>query len=543
MSKDNALPKVAYFCMEFGLDPSFHIYAGGLGILAGDYLKAAKDYDIPIIGVGIRWRQGYTHQEIDQEGRPYDIFRDYEYDFLKDTGVKVAVSIRHHQVVCKVWKVDVFGNAPLYLLDTHIPENQDSWITGQLYGRMGEERIAQEMILGIGGVRALKAMGLQPDIYHFNEGHAVLAGLELIRQYMSLGMDFNSAFSAVRSKIVFTTHTPVAAGNEAYSINQLIYMGANNTLTREQLSRIGGSPFNMTAAALRLSMISNAVSELHSRTANHMWEHITDRADIIGITNGIHIPTWVDDNMLLAAEKNGNLWDSHMDNKMKLIEFVKARTGIELDLNTLLIGFARRTTSYKRPDLLFRDPEIIIPMLKEKRLQLIFSGKAHPMDDTGKAIVSNLVRISRQFPESVVFLENYDMNIGKALTRGVDVWLNNPRRPLEACGTSGMKAAMNGVLNLSTLDGWWAEACQHGINGWQVGNGVTHQNPAVQDEHDTKALYRILNDAVIPTYYHDRPKWVEMMRNSITSTRHYFDIKRMMDKYYERMYTAQRKNL
>ena len=230
MSKDNALPKVAYFCMEFGLDPSFHIYAGGLGILAGDYLKAAKDYDIPIIGVGIRWRQGYTHQEIDQEGRPYDIFRDYEYDFLKDTGVKVAVSIRHHQVVCKVWKVDVFGNAPLYLLDTHIPENQDSWITGQLYGRMGEERIAQEMILGIGGVRALKAMGLQPDIYHFNEGHAVLAGLELIRQYMSLGMDFNSAFSAVRSKIVFTTHTPVAAGNEAYSINQLIYMGANNTL-------------------------------------------------------------------------------------------------------------------------------------------------------------------------------------------------------------------------------------------------------------------------------------------------------------------------
>ena len=543
MSKDNALPKVAYFCMEFGLDPSFHIYAGGLGILAGDYLKAAKDYDIPIIGVGIRWRQGYTHQEIDQEGRPYDIFRDYEYDFLKDTGVKVAVSIRHHQVVCKVWKVDVFGNAPLYLLDTHIPENQDSWITGQLYGRMGEERIAQEMILGIGGVRALKAMGLQPDIYHFNEGHAVLAGLELIRQYMSLGMDFNSAFSAVRSKIVFTTHTPVAAGNEAYSINQLIYMGANNTLTREQLSRIGGSPFNMTAAALRLSMISNAVSELHSRTANHMWEHITDRADNIGNTNGIHIPTWVDDNMLLAAEKNGNLWDSHMDNKMKLIEFVKARTGIELDLNTLLIGFARRTTSYKRPDLLFRDPEIIIPMLKEKRLQLIFSGKAHPMDDTGKAIVSNLVRISRQFPESVVFLENYDMNIGKALTRGVDVWLNNPRRPLEACGTSGMKAAMNGVLNLSTLDGWWAEACQHGINGWQFGNGFTHQNPAVQDEHDTKALYRILNDAVIPTYYHDRPKWVEMMRNSITSTRHYFDIKRMMDKYYERMYTAQRKNL
>ena len=540
MSKDNALPKVAYFCMEFGLDPSFHIYAGGLGILAGDYLKAAKDYDIPIIGVGIRWRQGYTHQEIDQEGRPYDIFATTSMIFKRHGG-KGAVSIRHHQVVCKVWKVDVFGNAPLYLLDTHIPENQDSWITGQLYGRMGEERIAQEMILGIGGVRALKAMGLQPDIYHFNEGHAVLAGLELIRQYMSLGMDFNSAFSAVRSKIVFTTHTPVAAGNEAYSINQLIYMGANNTLTREQLSRIGGSPFNMTAAALRLSMISNAVSELHSRTANHMWEHITDRADIIGITNGIHIPTWVDDNMLLAAEKNGNLWDSHMDNKMKLIEFVKARTGIELDLNTLLIGFARRTTSYKRPDLLFRDPEIIIPMLKEKRLQLIFSGKAHPMDDTGKAIVSNLVRISRQFPESVVFLENYDMNIGKALTRGVDVWLNNPRRPLEACGTSGMKAAMNGVLNLSTLDGWWAEACQYGINGWQFGNGFTHQNPAVQDEHDTRPYTGFLM-MLLSTYYYDP----QMGRNDEKQHNQHqalFDIKRMMDKYYERMYTAQRKNL
>jgi len=532
----HTLPKVAYFCMEYGLDPSFHIYAGGLGILAGDYLKAAKEYDMPVIGVGIRWRQGYTHQEIGQDLKPYDIFHDYEYDFLKDTGVKVTVQVQNRQVVCKVWKVDAFGNAPLYLLDTYLPENEDSWITGQLYGRMGEERIAQEIVLGIGGVKALKAMGIQPDVYHFNEGHAVLAGFELIRQNMAAGMSFDKALEAARDKIVFTTHTPVIEGNESHPLNQMMYMGANNTLSYEQLYAIGGSPFNMTVAALRLSRISNAVSQLHCQTANNMWKHVSNRSEIIGITNGIHIPTWVDNNMLLAAEGYGDLWECHMINKMKLIRFIKEKTGVILDPDVLLIGFGRRATAYKRHDLIFRDPNIIFPLLRDKKLQIVFSGKAHPLDNVGKEIIANIVKISKQFPESVVFLENYDMNIGRLLTRGADVWLNNPRRPMEACGTSGMKAAMNGVLNLSILDGWWAEACEHGVNGWQFGDGFTHPSPAIQDSHDSKALYQVLLNEVIPTYYHNRQKWIDMMRNSILSTKDRFNIKRMMDEYFSRMY-------
>jgi starch phosphorylase len=522
--------------MEYGLDPSFHIYAGGLGILAGDYLKAAKEYDMPVIGVGIRWRQGYTHQEIGQDLKPYDIFHDYEYDFLKDTGVKVTVQVQNRQVVCKVWKVDAFGNAPLYLLDTYLPENEDSWITGQLYGRMGEERIAQEIVLGIGGVKALKAMGIQPDVYHFNEGHAVLAGFELIRQNMAAGMSFDKALEAARDKIVFTTHTPVIEGNESHPLNQMMYMGANNTLSYEQLYAIGGSPFNMTVAALRLSRISNAVSQLHCQTANNMWKHVSNRSEIIGITNGIHIPTWVDNNMLLAAEGYGDLWECHMINKMKLIRFIKEKTGVILDPDVLLIGFGRRATAYKRHDLIFRDPNIIFPLLRDKKLQIVFSGKAHPLDNVGKEIIANIVKISKQFPESVVFLENYDMNIGRLLTRGADVWLNNPRRPMEACGTSGMKAAMNGVLNLSILDGWWAEACEHGVNGWQFGDGFTHPSPAIQDSHDSKALYQVLLNEVIPTYYHNRQKWIDMMRNSILSTKDRFNIKRMMDEYFSRMY-------
>lgn len=535
MNQDT-LPKVAYFCMEYGLDPSFHIYAGGLGILAGDYLKAAKEYDMPVIGVGIRWRQGYTHQEIGQDLKPYDIFHDYEYDFLKDTGVKVTVQVQNRQVVCKVWKVDAFGNAPLYLLDTYLPENEDSWITGQLYGRMGEERIAQEIVLGIGGVKALKAMGIQPDVYHFNEGHAVLAGFELIRQNMAAGMSFDKALEAARDKIVFTTHTPVIEGNESHPLNQMMYMGANNTLSYEQLYAIGGSPFNMTVAALRLSRISNAVSQLHCQTANNMWKHVSNRSEIIGITNGIHIPTWVDNNMLLAAEGHGDLWECHMINKMKLIRFIKEKTGVILDPDVLLIGFGRRATAYKRHDLIFRDPNIIFPLLRDKKLQIVFSGKAHPLDNVGKEIIANIVKISKQFPESVVFLENYDMNIGRLLTRGADVWLNNPRRPMEACGTSGMKAAMNGVLNLSILDGWWAEACEHGVNGWQFGDGFTHPSPAIQDSHDSKALYQVLLNEVMPTYYHNRQKWIDMMRNSILSTKDRFNIKRMMDEYFSRMY-------
>lgn len=530
------LPKVAYFCMEYGLDTSFKIYSGGLGILAGDYLKGAKDYNFPMVGIGIKWKQGYTDQRIGEDGKPYDCYHNYEYDFLKDTGVKVKVRIRERDVYCKVWLCEEFGNAPLYLLDTDLPENADTWITGQLYGWFGEERIAQEMVLGIGGVRALRALGIDIDCYHFNEGHAVFAAFELLKEKMDKGMTFEEAWAATREEVVFTTHTPVVQGNESHDLKRLRYMGADNGLTFEQMVAIGGAPFNMTVAALRLSRISNAVAQLHGVTANKMWADVDNRSEIIAITNAIHRPTWVDQNMLDAAEGKGDLWENHMKNKRALIQFIKERTGVELREDVLLIGFSRRAAAYKRSDLIFSDEKVIEPLLKGGKVQIVFSGKAHPLEDVGKKIISNLVKMAKKYPNAVVFLENYDMTIGRMLTRGADVWLNNPRRPKEASGTSGMKAAMNGVLNMSILDGWWPEACQHGENGWQFGDGFESEDEQVLDAHDAKALYNCLLNEVIPTYYNDRDKWVKMMKTSINSTKEYFGVKRMLDEYYERMY-------
>ncbi len=536
---NTSLPRVAYFCMEYGLSNDFKAYAGGLGILAGDYMKGAKDYDYPIVGIGIKWKQGYTDQLIDKDGKPYDTYHNYNYDeLLEDTGVTVNVTIRKRNVACKVWKLSAFGNADLYLLDTDVPGNEDGWITGQLYGWFGEERIAQEMVLGIGGVRALRLLDIPIDVYHFNEGHALFAGFELMREKMEAGATFEEAWAASRKEIVFTTHTPVVQGNESHPIDRLLYMGANLGMTAGQLRKLGGDPFNMTVGALRLSKKSNAVAKLHGETANVMWKRVKGRSEIIPITNAIHIPTWVDENMIALAENGGDLWAQHLKNKQALVDFVKARTGQELNVNNLLIGFSRRAVPYKRSDLIFSKPEVIDPILKEGKIQIVFSGRAHPLDDTGKAIAANLVEMSKQYPNAVVFLENYDMNIGAALTRGSDVWLNNPRRPKEASGTSGMKAAMNGVLNLSILDGWWPEACDHGVNGWQFGDGFESEDETLLDNHDREALYKVLLEEVLPTYYDNHGKWVDMMRASILSTKDYFAVKRMLEEYYELLYKA-----
>lgn len=539
MSNKN-LPRVAYFCMEYGLDNSFKAYAGGLGILAGDYMKGAKDHDFPIVGIGIKWKQGYTDQMVSDDGRVYDSFYNYEYDFLEDTGVTVAVEVRGLEVKCKVWKLDCFGNAPLYLLDTDIPNNNDTWITGQLYGWFGEERIAQEIVLGVGGVRALRALDIEVDVYHFNEGHALFAGFELMREKMlEPGINFEDAWAASREEIVFTTHTPVIQGNESHPISRLMYMGANMGMTESQLQRLGGTPFNMTVAALRLSRKSNGVAQLHGDTANKMWAHIKDKSDIVPITNAIHLPTWVDSSMVEAAEKDGDIWAAHMKNKQALVEFVKQENGVELDPEKLIIGFSRRSVPYKRSDLIFTNPKIIEPLLEKREIQLIFSGRAHPLDDNGKEIVRTLYNYSQKYPDTVVFLQNYGMTIGAMLTRGSDVWLNNPRRPKEASGTSGMKAAMNGVLNFSTLDGWWPEACEHGVNGWQFGDGFESDDFEVLDAHDLAGLYKVLREEIIPTYYKDKPKWVAMMKASILGTKDQFAVKRMLEEYYELLYNKQ----
>jgi len=534
-------PRVAYFCMEYGLDTSFKAYAGGLGILAGDYLKGAKDHEYPIVGIGIKWKQGYTDQLIGEDGQPYDTYHNYDYEqLLEDTGVVVSVEIRRREVRCKVWKMTCFGNATLYLLDTDIEGQQeaDGWISGQLYGWFGEERIAQEMVLGIGGVRALRALGLDIDVYHFNEGHALFAGFELMREKMEKGHSFDEAWAASRQQIVFTTHTPVVQGNESHPIDRLLYMGANLNMSAAQLKKLGGDPFNMTVGALRLSRMSNAVAQLHGVTANEMWKKVKGRSKIVAITNAIHRPTWVDPAMIQTAEAGGDLWQAHMRNKQQLVEFVKSRTGAQLNPENLIIGFSRRAVPYKRSDLIFSKPDIIDPLLREQKVQVVFSGRAHPLDDTGKGIAANLVAMARRYPNSVVFLENYDMTIGAQLTRGSDVWLNNPRRPKEASGTSGMKASMNGVLNVSILDGWWPEACQHGVNGWQFGDAFEHPDETIHDAHDRDALYNCLLNEVLPTYYDNRPKWTEMMRQSILSTKDYFAVKRMLEEYYELLYTT-----
>jgi glycogen phosphorylase len=533
-------PRVAYFCMEYGLDDRLKTFSGGLGILAGDTLKAAHDEQLPMVAVGIKWKQGYGNQAIDEWGRAYDVFRSYDYQsVLEDTGVMVSVRIMGDEVRLKVWKADRFGNVPLYLLDADVPGNPVTWITGQLYGWFGEERVAQEIILGVGGVRALRQLGHEVDLYHFNEGHALLAGFELVREKMEGGSSFEDAFAATRQQIVFTTHTPVMQGNESHPIDRLMYLGADLGLSRAQLERIGGDPFNMTVGALRMAKAANAVAQLHGETANQMWAGVDDRAGIIAITNGIHRKTWVDSAMLQAAEDpEGDLWTPHQNNKQALIDLVEARAGVRLDPDRLLIGFARRAVAYKRANLLFKDEDTIRPLLEAGKIQLVFAGKSHPFDESGKEIVAELVSKSRRYPGSVVFVPDYDMATGRALTRGCDVWLNNPRRPKEASGTSGMKAAMNGVLNLSILDGWWPEVAEHGVNGWVIGDDAVPHDESIQDTRDRQALMHVLTSEVIPTYYHDQDRWRRMMRASIQSTREAFSAGRMVREYFERLYSA-----
>jgi len=527
--------------MEYAIDSALKTYAGGLGILAGDYLKGAVRDGLPVTGVGIKWKQGYGEQYIGKDMRPYDAYKQNDYTGkLEDTGEEVEVKIRRRKVKVKIWRYNADGVDNLYLLDTDVEGNagDDRWICGQLYGWFEEERLAQEIVLGVGGVRALEKLGIKTDVYHFNEGHAVFAGLELLSKQMASGHTFEEAMSEVRKKVVFTTHTPVKEGNESHSFNAMQYMGADCELKRNQLKVIGGNPFNMTVAALRLSRKTNGVAQLHGETANKMWEKVGGRSEIIGITNAIYAPVWTDESMkeLAKAKKFGELYERHMENKRKLIDFVKDRTGVVLRENVMLIGFSRRAAPYKRSNLIFRDERFIRSLFKKDKIQIIFSGKSHPLDDNGKNIVEDIVKMAAQYPDNVVFLENYDMEIGAALTRGCDVWLNNPVRPLEASGTSGMKAAMNGVINVSVLDGWWPEICDDGRNGWQFGGGKEFKSWKESDIHDYRELRKILTEKVIPMYYENQDEWRIMMANSINDTKEKFEVARMLKEYYEKLY-------
>ncbi len=540
-SKSTSMPSVAYLCMEFAIDSKIKTYAGGLGILAGDYLKGAKEGKYPIIGVGLKWKQGYTSQTVDGSGRVVDSFKNHPYDKFEDTGKTVTVTIRQREVICRIWHSKGFGMSELILLDTDHPGNPDNLITGQLYGWFGEERVAQEIVLGVGGVRALQKLGKEPDIYHFNEGHAVLAALELIRQKREQGMSLVKAREATRKQCVFTTHTPIKEGNESHPHELLQYMGANQGLSIEEMHEIGGTPFNMTVAAMRLSRATNAVAQLHAETAEKMWDEVTDRKPIIGITNGIHRGTWVDPRIQKVKGNPEKLWKLHSELKADLIEFVRARTGVALELDKLLVGFARRAAPYKRSNLIFSAGKKVLDALSSGKIQIVFSGKAHPNDDNGKRIVEEIYGYSQSMKDSVVFLQDYDMEIGAMLTRGCDVWLNNPRRPLEACGTSGMKAAMNGVLNVSILDGWWPEICEHGLNGWAIGDeqvaaSSTAKAIEKQDKRDAAFLADILLNDVVPTYYHDMDRWIQMMQLSIKTVTAKYSVETMLKEYYKKLY-------
>ncbi|HTO89682.1 MAG TPA: alpha-glucan family phosphorylase [Candidatus Sulfotelmatobacter sp.] len=521
-------PHIAYFCMEYGLDESFPIYSGGLGVLAGDFIKAARDLGKPVVAVGLRWERGYCAQYIDDDGHPYEEYPGYDHSFLKDTGVRLRVRVRGHEVACAVRVTDRYGHVPLYLIDPLRAE--DRWITHRLYESGTDVRIAQEILLGIGGARALNWLGIPVATYHFNEGHAVFAGLEMIADRMESGWSFPAAWAETRKRIVFTTHTPVKAGNEEHTLKDLRRLGACLQLSGAEMREIGGDPFSMTIAGLRLARIANGVSALHGETARRMWDGVANIAPITHVTNGVHVATWQAEPIRRAGNDSAALWRAHVELKNALLDEVEQRTGERFDREALTIGFARRAASYKRGDLILRDTAQLEDLLSQHHVQLLFAGKSHPADEAGKAIISKLVAAQRSHPGKIAFLENYDMALARLLTRGCDVWLNNPVRPLEASGTSGMKAAMNGVLNLSILDGWWPEGCEHGVNGWAIGN-----EHAGDDTRDLEALYETLDRDVLPAW-RDRERWQKMMRASIAMGVQKFSAERMVRDYFDRMY-------
>jgi starch phosphorylase len=508
-------------------------------------MKSVGDLHVPLVGIGLFWDEGYTRQVVASGGVIEDQYPKTPRDALRRLDVKIEVTVRGKKVPCRAYKVERHIASTLYLLEPD--RDEDRWITQRLYGGGVEDRLAQEIVLGVGGVRLLQALGEQIDIYHFNEGHAVFAGLELLRQHTFGGNTLPERMARLRPHVVFTTHTPVPAGNEVHDLDLMRKMDADLGFTDAELEMIGGDPFSMTVAGLRLSRLANGVAALHGETAREMWKDIDNAAPIISITNGVHTPTWQDARIRAALvpdkpreRQDAELWDAHQAMKHELIVEVERRTGVHLSQEGLLLGFARRAAAYKRADLILGD-ERGLKHLFDRGIQLVYSGKAHPRDLAGKSLVGRLVDATRKYPGKIVFLENYDMRLGALLTRGADVWLNNPRRPLEASGTSGMKAAMNGVPNLSILDGWWPEGCEHGVTGWKIGDPDPNDDPfdekdeARVDRRDRELLQRVIEHEVL-TAFHDRRTWTSIMRASIAMSQWRFSSDRMIEDYVSKVY-------
>ena len=601
---------VAYLCAEFGIHASLPLYAGGLGVLAGDMLKAASDAAVPFIGVGLMYRSGYFRQRLDQTGMQHEYWVETDPQRLPAalvTGrdglpVTVTVPIADRDVTVQIWRVDV-GRVPLFLLDAERPENgrRDRWITGQLYVGDRSSRLAQYVLLGIGGVRALRALGIDPEIVHLNEGHPAMAVLELARQAVEAGEPIEAALQSARRRTVFTTHTPVPAGNETYGGEEIesvlgrmrksLGLGVDAFLAIGRASPSDpASPFGMTQLGLRMSRAANAVSRRHGTVSRKMWRDVFPGTEVnavpIGhITNGVHHATWMAPAMrALLARHLGQDWERHAADKSlwrgvdqipdedlwavrnrlraELVEFVRDHSVADrlqrnetieyveaaaraFDPDVLTIGFARRLATYKRAHLLVSDPQRSIALVSAPRhIQVLIAGKAHPSDDAAKDVLRTLFTIKRagRVGDRVAVLHDYDLAMAAQLVRGCDVWVNAPRPPLEACGTSGMKSAMNGGLQLSVLDGWWAEAYD-GTNGWAV-SGEVDADATAQDARHAAALYDALEREIMPAFYerdeNGIPRaWVSRIKASLRSIVPRFCAARMFDGYLRRLYAPQ----
>ncbi|MEP6820020.1 MAG: alpha-glucan family phosphorylase [bacterium] len=604
---------VAYFCAEYGVHNSLPLYSGGLGVLAGDHLKSASDLNLPLVAVGLLYHYGYFRQRLNLVGWQEEFYGETDPEQLPlhqveaedGTPLFVEVLIRERIVRAQVWRADI-GRVPLYLLDTNIPENEetDRWVTGHLYGGDRETRIVQEMLLGIGGVRLLRKLGVEPDVFHLNEGHSAFLTLELARELnQSQGLRFKEAAARVRERCVFTTHTPVAAGNDEFEVDLLTRSFGRSFekelgLSHEEFIALGRADptnvreaFGLTPLAIRMCRSTNGVSRKHGEVSRALWQKLwpqetVEQIPITYVTNGVHAPTWIAPLLRTLFEKHmggdwqarlydrgawaqavrqipdEELWAAHLLLKDRLVAFIRQRSLLArfgrgestesaetardmFEPGALTVGFARRVAGYKRWNLLLKDPERLRRIINDanRPVQFVFAGKAHPQDQEAKLILQEVAQWESSAGVGIrsVFLQNYDHEIARQLVQSVDVWLNVPRRPLEASGTSGEKVAMNGGLNLSVLDGWWLEGYD-GTNGFAVGNEVTATENADIDASDAESLYGVLEQQVVPLYY-DRDsdalphKWIAMMKNSIATLVPEFNSDRMVAEYARRIYT------
>lgn len=604
---------VAYFSSEYGFAESLHLYCGGLGILSGDTCKSMDHLGLPAVAVGIMYRSGYFEQVLDMDGSQHHIYRAHDFSRYPASLVQtqagrellVRVPICEREIFARAWKVQV-GNVPVFLLDTDIIQNDpaDRPITSQLYVTGREMRLCQEIVLGMGGVRLLQELGIEPALWHMNEGHSVFLAVERIRQNMEVtGCKFEEALREVQASTAFTTHTPVMAGHEAFDLDLIgkYFSGEKERLgfSPEDFYRLGASypdrperqPFSLTALAIRVSAVFNGVSRLHGEVTQKNWGHLRSTTspaktpDVDYVTNGVHVLTWLGTDIrelydryigidwtnfwknpqewqrFIGVLPDQELWEAHEAQKIRLMSFLKQRLlnmfsrhghspdGLRhwqgvIEHKALWIGFARRFAGYKRAGLVFNDFQRLraICTNADRPVRIVFSGKAHPNDREGQDLIRHIFGIvqNSELRGHVFFVENYDMHVARRLVQGVDVWMNNPVRPMEASGTSGIKAAMNGVLNVSIPDGWWCEG-YNGENGWQIGDGTVFQDPGHQAWVDASALYDLLEKEIVPLFYTRDERgiplgWVKRMKSALMSITHDFSSARMMREYVEKIY-------